>query len=369
MNSIENLVELKPFQLDRLNKANLFATAMHESFKHHLDHNVLFKQYCKNINFNINAANSTLKEFPYLPVDIFKRKNLISVDQDDIITKLNSSATSGVPSTIALDGITSKRQILVSGKVMSEYLGSDRTPFIIIDEDPLIKNKKEISARAAATRGFLTLCSDPNYCLECVNDTLVFDFEKFMKIIHEFKKRKTKTRIFGFTYILYNKVVKYLSDNNLKLDLGDKFQIAHIGGWKKLENSKVTKRVFLDQIYNTLGIKEENVFDFYGFTEQMGLIYASVGSGPKTVTNYSEIIIRDYNTLEPVEDNNEGLIQILTPIPNSYPGISVLTEDIGKIIGREKDKYGREGTQFEVIGRASQSEARGCGDIMSEYVA
>ena len=62
-------------------------------------------------------------------------------------------------------------------------------------------------------------------------------------------------------------------------------------------------------------------------------------------------------------------IQMLTPLPHSYPGISVLTEDVGKIVGRGIDKTGRIGTQFEIIGRAKKAETRGCGDIMAQYIS
>ena len=125
----------------------------------------------------------------------------------------------------------------------------------------------------------------------------------------------------------------------------------------------------MNDVSDVFGIKHENIFDFYGFTEQMGLLYVSTGNSSKTVPLYSQIIIRDYQSLEPVPDGEEGLIQILTPIPHSYPGISVLTEDVGVITGRVKDNYGRFGTQFEILGRAKKAETRGCGDIMADYVA
>ena len=55
-------------------------------------------------------------------------------------------------------------------------------------------------------------------------------------------------------------------------------------------------------------------------------------------------------------------------MPHSYPGISILTEDVGRILGHGQDTSGRLGTQFEIIGRAKKAETRGCGDIMSQYI-
>ena len=168
--------------------------------------------------------------------------------------------------------------------------------------------------------------------------------------------------------MLYKNVLKPLKEKGIKFKLPTNSKIAHIGGWKKLENEKVTKEKFLEDAVEIFGV-EKNIFDFYGFTEQMGLLYVSSGELPKITSIYSEIIIRDFQTLNPVKDGEKGLIQILTPIPNSYPGISILTEDVGRIVGRGKDKTGRFGTQFEIIGRANQAETRGCGDIMSEFMA
>lgn len=120
---------------------------------------------------------------------------------------------------------------------------------------------------------------------------------------------------------------------------------------------------------NVFGVEKNNIIDFYGFTEQMGLLYGSVGESFKTTPTYSEIIVRDFQTLRPAKDGDLGLIQILTPLPNSYPGISVLTEDVGVVLARGEDEFGRIGTHFEIRGRAKDAEIRGCGDIMAEYIA
>ena len=61
-----------------------------------------------------------------------------------------------------------------------------------------------------------------------------------------------------------------------------------------MESEKVTKKQFVSDVSQVFGVLKENIFDFYGFTEQMGLLYVSVGDGPKTVSTYSEIIIRDF---------------------------------------------------------------------------
>lgn len=368
-NPIELILSSNPFTLDSGQKTKLFGEAINASFQHHIENNELFGNYCRNFGFSLSENPVELSEYPYIPVNIFKNKRLTSVPADKINAILNSSATSGVPSSIAIDSVTAKRQSFASAKVMADYLGGQRRPFLILDEDPLKSRSADISARAAATRGFLILSSKPDYFLYSEAGQLRLDRDSFIKTLQDYENENIEICIFGFTYILYEYVIKVLLDSRIHFNLANNLKIAHIGGWKKLESQKVSKFQFLDDVSKVFGVPEDNIFDIYGFTEQMGLIYISKGSFPKKVPTYSEIIIRDFQSLQPVPDGEKGLIQILTPLPNSYPGISVLTEDVGRIVSRGTDKFGRNGTEFEVIGRAKKAEARGCGDIMAEYVS
>ena len=98
----------------------------------------------------------------------------------------------------------------------------------------------------------------------------------------------------------------------------------------------------------------------------MGVIFPDCEAGYKHASDLSEVIIRDSITLEVLPHNQEGLIQFLSPVPHSYPGISVLTDDIGFIAEDQTCTCGREGTKFKIIGRAKKAEVRGCGEIMGD---
>ena len=58
-----------------------------------------------------------------------------------------------------------------------------------------------------------------------------------------------------------------------------------------------------------------------------------------------------------------GLIQIISLLPSSYPGHSIITEDQGSLYGIDNCKCGRSGKYFKVHGRIPKSEIRGCGNI------
>ena len=76
---------------------------------------------------------------------------------------------------------------------------------------------------------------------------------------------------------------------------------------------------------------------------------------------YSEILIRDKH-FNIARNNNTGLIQLFSLLPISYPGHSILTEDIGEIVDDDNCECSSQGTRFLVHGRAKQSEIRGCSD-------
>ena len=367
-NSIDQLISQAPFSLTQEEKAPLFHAAMKEAFTHHISSNPLFERYCSKKSLDLDSFPYDLSELPYIPINIFKSKNLSSVSEENITKTLHSSATSGVPSTILIDPITSKRQTQVSAKVMSEFLGNHRRPFLILDEDPGKTSNNEQTARTAATTGFVIFSNDASYLLTNNNGDLSIDLDQLTILLQEAEISKKEVTILGFTYILYHHVVRILKEKGVSFSLPKNSKVIHIGGWKKLESQKVSKRKFCEDTGTAFGVSYNNIVDFYGFTEQMGLVYGNQGLDPKPLHNYAEIIIRDIQTLQPTEEGKEGFIQILTPIPNSYPGISILTEDIGRIVDIGPNPHGFATKRFEIIGRAEKAEVRGCGDIMSEVV-
>ena len=58
----------------------------------------------------------------------------------------------------------------------------------------------------------------------------------------------------------------------------------------------------------------------------------------------------------------QGIVQVLSPLPGSYPGHSLLTEDTGVLLGEDDCPCGRLGKYFSIIGRIPRAEIRGCSD-------
>jgi hypothetical protein len=71
-------------------------------------------------------------------------------------------------------------------------------------------------------------------------------------------------------------------------------------------------------------------------------------------------------TLAEVEPGGEGLIEVMSALPTSYPGQAVLTEDVGVFLGVDDCPCGRLGKYFRFKSRVEKAEIRGCGDTLAD---
>jgi hypothetical protein len=365
------ILDCKPYDLDKDEKDSLFKENLIDELIHHFNNNKLYRQFCEKNDFNPCSFSGHINEIPAIPVHVFKALGgvLNSVGQQEISFSLNSSATSGKPSTILVDKLTAKRQKIAMAKVMQEVLGVKRQKFCIMDINPSSSKATNLGARIAAIKGYLNFSSSSSYFIDYCDkkNGLIFKKEDFLNFIAS-ANRDEPLVIFGFTFVLYHDVIKSLLDDNLELALPAGSKIIHIGGWKKLEDQKVDKSIFNKQIAQLFKITEKDITDIYGFTEQMGINYPDCEAGWKHVPSYSEVLVRDESNHSLMKDHEIGLLQFFSPIPHSYPGNVVLTDDLG-FMDSGKCQCGRNTKRFKVVGRAHKAEVRGCGDVMSEKIA
>jgi hypothetical protein len=142
--------------------------------------------------------------------------------------------------------------------------------------------------------------------------------------------------------------------------------LLHSGGWKKLEALQVSPEAFRRRVQAATGI--EAVINYYGMVEQLGSVYFENSMHCLQASNYSDVIIRDTNTLESLPPGRAGLIQVVSALPTSYPGHSLLTEDLGVVEGCDNPAIGMHGQYFRTLGRLPRAELRGCSDTFQKPV-
>ena len=128
-----------------------------------------------------------------------------------------------------------------------------------------------------------------------------------------------------------------------------------------MEKIKVDSKIFKKKLFRK--IKLNNVYNYYGLVEQTGSIFIeSKKCGYFVPSVFSDILIRDKN-FNVAKNGEKGFIQLFSLLPTSYPGHSILTEDIGEIVNVNNCRCGLKGKHFLVHGRVEESDIRGCSDI------
>lgn len=365
---IVSLFDERPYSLPHAERE---ARLLDELKAQHARHYVacpLFKKICDTWDWQPNPAARRLADLPFLYAQAFKEagSELVSVAPAKGQQKLNSSATSGRASTIVLDRDTARRQARAVSHVLSSFIGPQRRPMLVCDAPPVPGAPGEVSARAAAMLGFMTFASSRTYGLDTRLQPDPAAIEAFAT--EAAKNQDMPVTLIGFTFVLYVALLAPLAaaGKNWKLPPGS--TILHIGGWKKLEDQKVDRATLAAVAGKVFGIPPEGVIDTYGFTEQMGTVHAECSAGRKHAPVFSEVIVRDAVTMKPLPDGQVGLGQFLSLVPTSYPGFSVITDDLIQVTGRDTCPCGRKGTTFIALGRHKASEVRGCGDILAEKI-
>jgi len=305
------------------------------------------------------SARKSYTEIPFLPVRLFKLHDLLSVPREEMVKTMTSSGTSGQSvSKIYLDKETSLNQSKVLTKIVSTFIGSQRTPMIIVDSPSVLKNRNMFSARGAGILGFSIFGSKRIYAL---NEEMALDVNSIVEFLQQNEGKRIF--LFGFTFMVYQHFIKEVKRLNIKLDLSNAVLI-HGGGWKKLINEAVAPSQFRKLLFDHCGLK--HVHDYYGMVEQTGSIFMECEYGHLHASIFSDILIRRPVDFSIADIGEKGIIQVLSVLPKSYPGHSLLTEDEGVLLGEDNCKCGRLGKYFEIVGRLKNAEIRGCSDTYAE---
>jgi phenylacetate-coenzyme A ligase PaaK-like adenylate-forming protein len=360
MENIENLnlPEIPLYTYDRQTKQAFFLKHILELFDHHCNNSVEFKRMMSSINYQRQNICS-IEDLPFIPVRLFKLFELVSVSRDQVVKTMTSSGTTDqAVSKIFLDRQTASLQTRILSRIVSSFVGNKRAPMIIIDRESTVKNRRQFSARAAGITGFSLFASKRVFAL---TEEMTLNVEALKHFLEDNKSKKII--MFGFTYIVYQHFYRELLNSAQKLDFSNSILI-HGGGWKKLISEAVDNKTFKSNLKSISGLNQ--IHDYYGMVEQTGTIYMECEYGYLHTSEYSDIIVRKPLDFSVAENGEEGIIQLLSLLPISYPGHSILTEDIGTIFGEDNCRCCRMGKYFKVNGRLKNAEVRGCSDTYGE---
>ena len=361
MENNEILFNEKQYAIPSSQKNEILLDLLYDLTLYHSIRCIPYNNILKTIYKGFQNKPQNLKDLPYIPVSLFKEFDLKSIPENAVLKTLTSSGTTSQQvSKIAIDKETSMIQTKALSSIVTSFIGPKRLPMIIIDTDATSQYKTGMNARGAGLVGLSNFGRNHFYALD---SDMNLNIDGLMSFIEKYSSEPVL--IFGFTFMVWQNFYQQLVKNNIKISIPYGILI-HSGGWKKLTELSVSNEDFKSALENQCGIRK--VHNFYGMVEQVGSVYMECENGFFHSPNYSDIIIRNYRDWSVLPTGAEGLIQTLSVLPKSYPGHSILTEDLGVVYGIDDCKCGRKGTYFKVSGRVKKAELRGCSDIYASAI-
>ncbi len=361
--SLDELIAAPPYTLSRGDKEALFVPMLAEAFDRNARAIPEFAGFLRKTGFDTHRATA-IADFPPLPVTVFKHFALRTCAAEEVVRELHSSGTTGqTPSRIFLDKATLHRQRRALISILQSYLGSQRRPYLVLDVPEAAAAEGALTARGAAIRGLENFAAHTVYALKTVDGRPQLQVEAFKEFATA--HGAGPVLVFGFTFLIWSVVLPGLEAVGESLSL-PQATVFHGGGWKKLKEQQVSKDVFNERTARVLGCPAERVLDFYGMVEQVGSIFVDCEAGHKHPPNFATVIIRDPLTFRPQPVGTEGLIEVVSLLPASYPGQALLTEDQGIIHAVDDCACGRKDVAFRFTSRVERAEPRGCGDVMAQ---
>ena len=353
---VDDLVALDEYSLRHEDKEAILTERLRELTLLHRDRCEPYRRILSGLGHDAEHITSTARA-PMLPVGLFKSHQLRSIAADDVSKVVTSSGTTGeAVSHVYLDAAAARLQTRCLAGIMTHWLGPARLPMVIFDARSTVRNRHTRSARAAGIVGMSTFGRDHLYALD---DDMRLDRVRLVSWLHEHEG--SPILVFGFTFMVWEYLLGAVAPGEINLQDAT---LIHSGGWKKLADRAVTNREFKTELQRVTGLRR--VHNFYGMAEQIGTVLVECEHGYLHTPNAAELIVRDPATWEVAADGEVGLAQTLSALPESYPGHSIITEDLARVDAVDSCPCGRLGKAVSILGRAPEAEPRGCSDTSSE---
>jgi acyl-CoA synthetase (AMP-forming)/AMP-acid ligase II len=289
----------------------------------------VYRSFCDLLYKHPSEITSS-RDIPFLPIQFFKSRSIISGNAEPAIT-FSSSGTTG--------SITSKHHVTD----LSLYENSFRTAFAKAYGNP---------------SDFVILALLPSY-LERSGSSLIYMVDDLIKSsnhpdsgfylnnLDELAKKlvsldtsEKKVLLIGVSFALLDLVEKHTFNLNNTI-------IMETGGMKGRRKEII--RPELHKILST-GFGVEKIHSEYGMTELLSQGYSS-GDGAFTTPPWMKVYTRDTeDALTLLTDSKSGGLNIID-LANKNSCSFIATQDLGKVY---------EDGSFSVIGRFDNSDIRGC---------
>ena len=346
----------------------IFAQAMRENAIFQYNNCPEYKRILNDFGFEPEGISGydDLIKLPFLPTLYFKHHNLQSVSPKKQIIKATSSGTSGSMSNIGFDFKSlnlGKKMVIRVGRYHKLW-SLKPCNYIIFGYQPSKDNKTAVSKTAYGFTFFAPALSR-TFALEKGENGYTLSWDKVLKALEKCAKSKFPMRTIGFpAYTFF--LLRDMKEKGIRFQMPKGSMVTLGGGWKQFYSEKVEKEEFYSLVKEVLGIDESNVVEFFGAVEHP-ILYTDCKCHHFHIPVYSRVIIRNPDDFSPLPSGKPGLINLLTPMMQSAPLLSVMTDDLG-ILHSEKCPCGALSPWLEILGRVGISDIVTCASGADEYL-
>jgi phenylacetate-coenzyme A ligase PaaK-like adenylate-forming protein len=298
-------------------------------FKHQFTNNKVYRSFCDLLNVHPSDVK-TVAQIPFLPIQFFKTKEVLSTT-DAIQETFTSSGTTGtVTSKHLVTDVSLYEQSYLKGfhhfygdikeytvlALLPNYLEREGSSLVYMVDDLIQKSQKPAS-------GFY-----------------LNNIDELAKTVLRLDAANEKVLLIGVSFALLDLIE--LKQFNLKNTI-----VMETGGMKGRRKELI--RSELHQLLSD-GFGVSKIHSEYGMTELLSQGYSN-GNGVFNCPPWMKIVTRDTEdalTILPV--NKTGGINVID-LANYNSCSFIATQDLGKV-----DASGN----FEIIGRFDNSDIRGC---------
>ncbi|MBE6848321.1 MAG: acyl-protein synthetase [Ruminococcus sp.] len=310
---------------------------------------------------------SDLKNLPFLPTVLFKNHRMYSCPEWKMPMKVTSSGTKGKFSRIGMDAgslLCGLRMVIKIAKWRG-LLSPKLTNYIILGYEPTRDNDMAVMKTAFGST-FLAPALHRTYALKYRNGTYQPDLEGVIAAVQRYCESDFPVRFMGFPSYTYF-MLKKMDEDGIHVQLPEDSKIMLGGGWKQFYKENVDKQTLYHLVKKVLGVSEENIIEFFGAAEHP-ILYCDCPEHHFHVPAYSRVIIRNVHTLEPVPNGTPGLVNLITPMVNATPILSVMTDDLGVLHDGGQCKCGIASPYLEIIGRVGLRDIKTCAAGAADYL-
>jgi len=369
MNYTQKLFRIKnPF--DTENTHELFYKAVKENCEFQYNNCPEYRKLLEGLAFTPKDINSyeDIEKLPFLPTVFLKGNRIYSMPRRKMLIKATSSGTRGKFSEIGfeLEGLLNGLHMVINVAKPRKLLSLRPCNYIVFGYKPHKSNRTAVTKTAYGYTLFTPALSR-TYALKYKEGKYTPDLEGVIEAIVKYSTSRFPLRFIGFPSYTYF-VMKMMDERGIYVNLPKDSKIMLGGGWKQFYKEQVDKETMYGLAKKVLGLEEENIIEAFGAVEHP-ILYCDCKKHHFHIPVYSRVIIRDVNTLEPVENGRIGLVNLITPMIKATPILSIMTDDLGILHDASECDCGINSPYLEIIGRVGLKDVKTCAAGAAELLS